>query len=127
MKKALEFGRRVIEGYIISQSEYDNAIIESFYSKYNFVERWVILYPSSKTISFRTNRDDVNVARYASRIYDGGGHAKASGARLSTEDFMHVLDFYYNKAKSIKELLDMMDDNESDDITKFIPSANIFK
>ena len=117
----------VIEGYIISQSEYDNAIIESFYSEYNFVERWVILYPSSKTISFRTNRDDVNVARYATRVYGGGGHAKASGARLSTEDFMHVLDFYYNKAKSIKELLDMMDENECDDITGFIPSANIFK
>lgn len=46
----------------------------------------IILYPSTKTLSFRTTNDDVDVSAIASNL-GGGGHKKAAGAQFNSEDF----------------------------------------
>ena len=38
-------------------------------------------------LSFRTNKDSVNVAEIAQELFHGGGHAKAAGATISKHDF----------------------------------------
>jgi hypothetical protein len=51
------------------------------------LEMVVILYPQSTTLSFRTCKDDVDVSILAS-VYDGGGHKKAAGAKLTNNEFI---------------------------------------
>jgi oligoribonuclease NrnB/cAMP/cGMP phosphodiesterase (DHH superfamily) len=48
--------------------------------------------PNGYTISFRSIKDDLNLARMASRLFpQGGGHAKAAGARLTREHFIEMM------------------------------------
>ena len=42
-------------------------------------------------ISLRTVKDDVNLNRICSRLFKGGGHKKAAGARLDKETFMKLM------------------------------------
>lgn len=43
------------------------------------------------TISLRTVKDDVNLNRICSRLFKGGGHKKAAGARLDRDTFMRLM------------------------------------
>ena len=42
---------------------------------------------STSKLSFRTIKDDVSVAEFASTYFNGGGHPKASGGALTPENF----------------------------------------
>jgi len=55
----------------------------------------ILLYPSTRTLSFRTIKDTVDVARIASRCYGGGGHTKAAGARVDIPTFTSFLTEYW--------------------------------
>lgn len=90
-------------GLYISDDNYFNAISEAADS-YEFIDFTMILFPVSKLISFRTKNVDVNVARIAKRIFGGGGHVDASGAKnLDNETFMDFLKMYY-EAPSIEKV-----------------------
>jgi oligoribonuclease NrnB/cAMP/cGMP phosphodiesterase (DHH superfamily) len=54
----------------------------------------ILYYPESCMLSFRTNRDDVDVSVIAESM-NGGGHAKAAGCTCSRESFYSVLKNYY--------------------------------
>ena len=71
----------------IASSEYTNEIAEAIYDTYD-IDIVRILYPNSCKIGFRTKRNDLNVGRIAQRLYGGGGHPKASGAKISLDEFI---------------------------------------
>ena len=50
-------------------------------SKYSYCIDFVVIINMQQGISFRCNKDEINVAEIAS-IYGGGGHVKASGAPM---------------------------------------------
>lgn len=65
----------------------------------------VVLFPSSRIISFRSKKTDLNLSRLAKQIFNGGGHPQAAGAKLSTDDAMKLIRMYYKH----------MEENQSND------------
>lgn len=63
-----------------------------FLSTHKEYDVYIGINPKDGTVSFRTQRDDVNVAESFAKPLGGGGHAKAAGATLK-EEFA----FVYNK------------------------------
>lgn len=47
------------------------------------------------TISYRTVRDDINCGEFA-KLFNGGGHPKASGSQISTELQGKIIDLVFN-------------------------------
>ena len=62
----------------------------------------IVLIDASSRISYRTSRDDVDVAEFA-EIYGGGGHKRASGSILTEEDQLAIIDYYFKNVKRISE------------------------
>lgn len=85
-----------IYAYIINESQFSNRICEEVYKKYDFVDIVVVLYPNTKTLGFRTKKDDINLTRYVTRKYDGGGHKKAAGCHISSVEMIDMLADYYD-------------------------------
>lgn len=86
----------------ISENNYDNAAAECLYNA--GIDLVVIIYPSSKRISFRTKRDDIDVGLMAKKSFGGGGHAKAAGANIEDNDeFLEFLSCYYKEGIILKE------------------------
>ena len=88
---------------IIPDSKFFNESLEIIYNTYD-VEIVMGLNPKTKTVSFRTDKDDVNVARFAKRLFNGGGHRTAAGAHLNTEDFIKYLKLYYESVDEMAEI-----------------------
>lgn len=65
----------------------------------------VILYPTTRTISFRTVKDTVDVSRIAKRCYNGGGHREAAGAKVDIPTFSSFLIEYWT-SKSLHDIED---------------------
>lgn len=79
----------------VADNEFTNEIAEEIYRTYD-IDIVRILYPSSCKVGFRTGRDDVNVGRLANRLYGGGGHVKAAGARLTLDQFITIYENIMN-------------------------------
>ena len=56
-----------------------------FLSAHKEYDVYIGINPKDGTVSFRTQRDDVNVAAMFAKPLGGGGHAKAAGATLKEE------------------------------------------
>lgn len=56
-----------------------------FLSTHKEYDVYIGINPKDGTVSFRTQRDDVNVAKMFAKPLGGGGHAKAAGATLKEE------------------------------------------
>ena len=80
---------------MIPDSTYFNESLETIYNLDDSIDIVFGLIPETRTLSLRSKKDDVNLARFAKYYYNGGGHKKAAGAKLSKEDFMALLDQYY--------------------------------
>lgn len=54
------------------------------------------LAPKTRSISFRSNKNDLNLGRFAKKYFGGGGHPQAAGAtNIPTHTFIHWMDEYY--------------------------------
>lgn len=85
-----------------------NAIAEHLYTRYTWADFILILFPHSQIISFRTNKNDVNVGRIAKRLFKGGGHPQSAGANLSIDmegqsEFCKLLNSHIMYSSSIAE------------------------
>ncbi|MFL0505337.1 DHH family phosphoesterase [Ureibacillus sp. 179-F W5.1 NHS] len=108
-KKLLNMEEDKIERYIRRKKrEIVQALVGKFYAGVVYAESYhsevgnelakehphldyiAILNMGGKRISFRTNRDDVDVSEIAGR-YGGGGHQKASGSSLTEEAYKHFV------------------------------------
>lgn len=106
-KKYMEFVRYNIHvtassdniiGMLLSDNSNMNMslVCHDLFKQYgNIFDVMVIMFPTSKSLSFRTAKDNIDVSKMAA-VYGGGGHAKAAGCRLETEDFMSFMAEYYN-------------------------------
>lgn len=63
---------------------------------------FIIVFDASKSVSYRTERDDVSVAEFA-EVYKGGGHRKASGSPISKDMLINIIKLYYNNAECLDE------------------------
>ncbi|MCX4365025.1 MAG: DHHA1 domain-containing protein [Bacilli bacterium] len=61
----------------------------------------VILIDAAKSISYRTERDDVDVAKFAEN-FGGGGHAKASGSSITDEFREEIIKSYFKDVKRLE-------------------------
>lgn len=80
----------------ICDHDYTNATADTIYTHYPEIDIVLILYPTTRTLSFRSNKTTVDLGRFAKRIFGGGGHAQASGAHVDTEVFINFLMKHYN-------------------------------
>lgn len=60
-------------------------------NKLDFV---MVVFPTSRQVSFRTNKEYIDVHRYATAL-GGGGHVKAAGAVLSNKKMIKLIKAYY--------------------------------
>lgn len=61
----------------------------------------IVLFDSSKSISYRTERDDVDVSKLAQSV-GGGGHIKASGSSLTDEFRESIIKSYFKDVKRLE-------------------------
>lgn len=61
----------------------------------------IILIDTSKSISYRTEREDVDVSEFA-KIFGGGGHVKASGSNFSDENRDEIIKSYFKDVKRLE-------------------------
>lgn len=61
----------------------------------------IILINSSKSISYRTERDDIDVSKFAS-YFGGGGHIKASGSDFTNENREDIIKLYFKDVKRLE-------------------------
>lgn len=62
----------------------------------------VILIDASSRISYRTNKENINVADFASN-FGGGGHKCASGSKFGNENRINILKDYFGDVKELEE------------------------
>lgn len=60
----------------------------------------VILIDASSRISYRTNKENVNVADFAAN-FGGGGHRCASGSKFDDQDRSNILKAYFEDVKEL--------------------------
>lgn len=82
-------------GYILQSGEYVNSVMEAVYLNYPNIDVVAALFPTTRTISFRSNKDYVDCSKIAIK-YGGGGHKTASGAGFIDIDlFVGILNEFY--------------------------------
>lgn len=62
----------------------------------------VILIDASSRISYRTNKENINVADFASN-FGGGGQKCASGSKFDNENRINILKDYFGDVKELEE------------------------
>ncbi len=72
-----------------------------FSKKYDDIDL-VILIDASSRISYRTNKENINVADFASN-FGGGGHKCASGSKFDNENRINILKDYFGDVKELEE------------------------
>lgn len=86
----------------ISNDDYSNFKADYLYNQYPSIDIVVMLFPASNTVSFRTNKPDIDVSTVAKRL-GGGGHKSAAGAKMADEDYIEILEEFYLNAKPFNE------------------------
>lgn len=87
----------------MESGEYFNESMEYIYLTNPEVDIVWALCPSRRSFSFRTNKDDINLGRFA-KMFGGGGHPRAAGANnIESDLFMDWVKTYYNGIDSIKK------------------------
>ena len=93
--RVFQHGEYIVAGVaadnLINSSDVANAI----YTAYEDIDIVYLLYPGSLQIGFRTAKDTIDLSRYASRLYHGGGHQKASGSRMTDDDMRDIMMLYW--------------------------------
>ena len=76
---------------------HDNWKYSKYYREYDIdvPDILISLNPENRTMSLRTQLENIDLGKIVSTKYGGGGHAKAAGAVLTPEDFTKVLLEYY--------------------------------
>lgn len=90
--------------YALYSGDFGNAVMEAIYENYPQVDIVANILPASRQISFRTNKQHVNVGEYAKKNYGGGGHPSAAGAMwIEMDIYLECLKtFYENVGKGIQ-------------------------
>lgn len=82
---------------LIPDSTFFNECMEHVYLNDDDVDIVIGLSPSTRAMSFRSNKEDLNLGRFAKKYFGGGGHPQAAGANdIDTETFVKWLCKYYN-------------------------------
>lgn len=87
---------------MIPDSIFFNESMEAIYEADDTIDIVYGLCPETKTLHLRSNKDDVNLARFAKYYYGGGGHKQAAGAKLSRKKFIKLLNMYYRGIEFIE-------------------------
>jgi len=77
-------------------AEHNRSLLGNYLAqKYAHMIDFVVIINMQQGISFRTNKDDVNVAEIAS-VFGGGGHIKASGCPMDNSLKKEVIKLIFN-------------------------------
>lgn len=90
-------------GFFIGTGKYENYVLEFISERYDKIDTLIIIYPSSNTISARMLDKPANLGELLSKLFGGGGHPRAAGARLSDEEICSVLEIFYLNGIQIDE------------------------
>ncbi len=93
-----------IKGYLcgVVFAEANKSALGNYLSKKYPELDLIIIFDASKSISYRTERDDVSVATFA-QVYSGGGHQKASGSPFTDEDRESILKNYFHDIEAVND------------------------
>ena len=92
-------------GMIIPDDKYFNESMEAVYLAFPIVDIVFGLEPRTRSISFRSNREDLHLGRFA-KMFGGGGHPQASGAKPDISTFISFLNDYYTILEKNEEEID---------------------
>ena len=82
---------------LIPDSTFFNECMEHVYLNDDDVDIVIGLSPSTRAMSFRSNKEDLNLGRFAKKYFGGGGHPQAAGANdIDTDTFVKWLCKYYD-------------------------------
>ena len=82
---------------IILGDSYVNELMEAVYKVFENVDIVVGIFPTSQQISFRTNKENIDVSEFAKK-FGGGGHKTAAGARIKdSNEFFKWLELFYKE------------------------------
>lgn len=82
---------------IILGEKFVNDLMEAVYLEHDDVDIVVGIIPSSQQLSFRTNKDNIDVSNFAKK-FGGGGHKSAAGARIKdSNEFFKWLTLFYKE------------------------------
>ena len=94
---------------IICENGYTNEAADYIGDNFKFVDMTIILYPAANRIGFRTKSNKIDVALFAEKYFNGGGHPKASGANVDCSTMSSLMELYYIIGDTIE---DYCEDNE---------------
>ena len=80
---------------IVFAEKYRSLLGNYLVEKYSYCIDFVVIINMQQGVSFRSNRDDVNVSEIAS-VFGGGGHFKASGAPLDNSLKKEIIKYIFN-------------------------------
>lgn len=87
----------------IGDGNHSNAGAEYINSNYS-VDAVMVLYPSTKSISLRTRRHDLDLSVHAKNYFYGGGHQQAAGGRINNDmEFLEILRIFYIDSIPLEE------------------------
>lgn len=99
---ATTFQEYTIAIVLLNDSFY-NETMEYIYNSDDSIDIVFGIDVFGKSLSLRTKKEDVNLARFAKYYFNGGGHKKAAGAKLSKKKIMKLLNLYYTGVEYIEK------------------------
>ena len=81
---------------MLVDNQFVNESMEYVYEQDDSIDIVYGLEPLTRTLHLRSNKDDLNLGRFAKYYYNGGGHKKSAGAKLNTKKFMELLQQFYD-------------------------------
>lgn len=82
---------------LIPDSTFFNECMEHVYLNDDDIDIVIGLSPSTRSMSFRSNKEDLNLGRFAKKYFGGGGHPQSAGASdIDTDTFVKWLCKYYD-------------------------------
>lgn len=58
---------------------------------------FIVIFNMAKAISYRTNKDNINLGEEIAKIYGGGGHHKAAGSGISENLRDKIIEMYFGR------------------------------
>lgn len=58
---------------------------------------FIVIFNMAKTVSYRTNKDNIDLGCDIAKVYGGGGHARAAGSSVADELRNKIIDMYFGE------------------------------
>ena len=95
---------RIIQ--FIGGSKFDNSVSTYLYQKYDQIDFIMVLYPTTESVSLRSNANTRNTdVSVIAKSYGGGGHRNASGFPCTDDQFLELISNFYMSRNLMEDII----------------------